>query len=291
VITRATRLAVVLGALCARPAAADPAAPADWQNPEQTAEPAVPGDVRSPEQANRRKSAYTAPRGMLIFELGVFGVGGNEAFARLGATYGLGAGVEIEANLAHAGVGLLNVSAAWHFLDTRHFDLGVGAGFWYGHGEWFWIASGATESVVSKVDALSLPVGLTASALVARWVQLDLGVHYTYGNAFGETDGEDSLFEDAEIGIRQLFVQPGVRFFVSDSTAFELFAKLPTFTDVPRSRGDETLPFADTWSLDAGLRSRLAAGLFGNLRLHYGNVADVVYGAPLYPSFAVEYRL
>jgi hypothetical protein len=82
-----------------------------------------------------------------------------------------------------------------------------------------------------------------------------------------------------------------VRFFVSDNTALELFAKLAAFTDVPGARAETTLPFSKTWTLESGLRSRLADGLFGNLRLHYGDVSNAIYGARLYPSFDLELRL
>jgi len=273
-------------AVAGAPLAAEPAAVAA----EPAAVAAAPlGDLQSPEQRSTRYSAYTVPGGMWAFDIGAFGISGGDAFAKLGAAYGLGAGFEVEANLAHVGVGLLNLSAGWQFIDTRHFDLGIRAGFWYGHGEWLWIAQGAAKSIVSKLDVVSVPVALTASASLASWLQLDLGVQYTYGDIFGATSaGESSLFEDAQLGIRQLFFQPGARFFVSDNTAIELFAKLPVFSEVPTDRTETTLPFSATWAFEAGLRSRLAPGWFGNLRLHYGEVPEVVYGAHLYPSFDVE---
>jgi hypothetical protein len=294
----ALRLALALGALCSRLAAAEPAQPAAVEPAQPVTvsaqpaevEPAQPGDLQSPEQRSTRYSAYSVPSGMLAFDVGAFGISGGDVFAKIGAAYGLGSGFEIEANLAHVGVGLLNISAAWQFIDTRHFALGVRTGFWYGQGEWFWIAQGAAKSLVSKVDVVSVPILLTASAPLTRWLELDLGVQYTYGDVFGATDGERSLLEDAQIGIRQLFFRPGARFFISDNTALELFAKLAAFTDVPTARTATTLPFSKTWTLEGGLRSRLADGLFGNLRLHYGDVSNAVYGALLYPSFDVEWR-
>ena len=282
--THAARVALALGALCSTLAAAEPARPA-------LAQPAPAADLQSPEQLNTRYSAYSVPRGTWALDAGAFGISSGDAFAKLGAAYGLGAGFAIEMNLAHVGVGLLNVSAAWHFIDTRYFDLGVRAGFWYGHGEWFWIAQGAAKSLVSKVDLVSVPVVLTASAPLTRWLQLDLGVQYSYGDVFGATSGEPSILEDAQIGVRQLFFRPGARFFLSDNTALELFARLAAFTEVPTARAEAALPFSETWTLEGGLRSRLAEGLFGNLRLHYGEVSDAIYGATLYPSFDIELRL
>ncbi len=285
-------LALALGAFWTLPGTAAPETPATAEpEPPAAAEPAAPNDLQSPEQLSTRYSAYSVPRGMWALDMGAFGISGGDAFAKLGATYGLGAGLEVEVNLAHVGIGLLNFSANWHLIYTRHFDLGVRAGVWYGHGDWFWIVQGAAKSLVSKVDVVSVPITLTASAPLTRWLQLDLGVQYAYGDIFGATSGDSSILEDAQIGLRQLFFRPGARFFISDNTALELFAKLPAFTDVPTNRIETTIPFSKTWTVEGGLRSRLADGLFGSLRLHYGDIADVLYGARLYPSFDLELHL
>ncbi len=50
------------------------------------------------------------------------------------------------------------------------------------------------------------------------------------------------------------------------------------------------MPFKYTWGLEGGLRSRLARGLFGSVRLNYASVSSLLYGARLYPSFEVEIR-
>jgi hypothetical protein len=283
--------ALALGALFALPAAAQPTPPPEAEPTTAESAAAPPGDLQSPEQRSTRNSAYTTPQGTLAFDLGALGITGGEAYSIFGVAYGLGAGVEIEANLAHMSVGLLNLSAAWHFIDTRYFDLGLRVGVWYGHGAWFWIGTDAVRAVVSNLDVVSLPLLLTASAPLTRWLQLDLGVQYTYADIFGVTTDESSIFEDVEIGVRQLFFRPGARLFVTDSTALELFVKLPAFTDVPTDGGGKTLPFSRTWMLEGGLRSRLADGLFGTLRLHYGDTPGVVYGSVLYPSFDIELHL
>jgi len=251
----------------------------------------APSGLQSAEQISTRYSAYSLAQGMWALDIGAFGISSGDAFAKIGASYGLGGGVQLEANLAHMGLGLLNLSASWHFVDTRYFDLGMSAGFWYGHGEWFWIARGAAKSIASKIDVVSIPIAVTASAPLTSWLQLDLALQYSYGNIYGATTADISLFEDAEIGLQQLFFRPGARLYVSDNTAFELFAKLPVHTDLPRNRAETELPFSKTWSLELGLRSRLTPGVFGNLRLHYGEIGEALYDAALFPSFDVEFRL
>jgi hypothetical protein len=275
------------------PAATEPGAATPATAPVQPAEPPVPplSGLQSPEQVSTRYSAYSLPRGMWALDIGAFGISGGDAFAKIGAAYGLGGGVQLEVNLAHMGLGLLNLSANWQFVDTRYFDLGASIGVWYGHGEWFWIARGAAKTIASKIDVVSIPVAVTASAPLTDWLQLDLALQYTYGDIYGATTADISLFEDAEIGLRQLFFRPGAHLYISDNTSFDLSAKLPVYTDLPRDRAETELPFSRTWTLELGLRSRLTPGVFGNLRLHYGDVGDALYDAPLFPSFDVEFRL
>ena len=102
--------------------------------------------------------------------------------------------------------------------------------------------------------------------------------------------------------MRQLLVRPGVRVFLSDSTELDLSTNLPPYTALPFERESarrdserverfEEVPFSRAWSVELGLRSRFSTQVFGALRLHYGDVARGLYGARLYPSFDVEFRL
>ena len=256
-----------------------------------TAAPAkAEGDLQSPEQASTRYSAYTLPTHVWSVEAGALGVGGGDVVALMGVTYGLGAGLQVSANLAHFSVGMFNAGAAWQFVDTRYFDLAARAGAWYGHGKWYWIATPAAEKLVSKIDVFSVPLELTASSTPARWVELDLSVSYAYATIFGSSPPRRSAFTDNQLGLQQFSLRPGARFFLADHTALELFTKLPLYSAVPLEGTDPTVPFKRTWALEGGLRSRLARGLFGSVRLHYGSISDVLYGARLYPSFEVELR-
>ena len=247
-------------------------------------------DLQSPEQVSTRYSAYSLPARQWGITTGALGVGDGDVFALLAIVYGLGAGVQLNVNLAHAGVGLLNLSAGWHFIDTRYFDLGLRSGLWYGHGEWFWIADPLAKKILAKIDVVKVPIELTASSMPTRWLALDFSSQYNWAKLFGASPDEDSLFSKSQLGMVQFFARPGVRFFISNNTALEFFAKLPFYTALPIGDRGPTLPFKDTWWLEGGLRSRLARGLFGNIRLNYASISDVLYGARLYPAFEVEVR-
>ena len=254
------------------------------------AQESPPGDLQSPEQVNTRYSAYTLPANVWSLESGALGIGGGDVVALLGFTYGLGAGFQVSANLAHFSVGMFNVSAGYHFIDTRYFDLGARIGGWYGHGKWYWIATPAVERLVSHIDVVNVPLELVASSMPTRWLELDFSVAYNWATIFGSSPSERSPFADNEIGLRQFYLRPGARFFISDSTAFEVSAKLPLHTEIPLEDKSPTVPFENTWALEGGFRSRFARGLFGSIRLHYGSISDALYGADVYPSFEIELR-
>jgi hypothetical protein len=263
---------------------------------------AEPGDLQSPENRDRRNTPYALPDGTWGLDIGALGIGGGEAFAKLGVAYGFLDGASVEMNLAHAGLGLLNVAGGYHFLDTRYFDLGVSLGVWYGRGEWVWIVTGVAKDLIRELEVVYVPMRLAASMPVSRFLQFDLALQYSHAEVFGSVDDSDALFLDAQLGMRQFEIRPGVRFFLSDTTELDLTSNLPVYSALPveRARASEdggrnedfvTVPFSEVWSVEVGLRSRFARGLFGSVRLHYGEVAKGLYGAPLYPSFDVELRL
>lgn len=248
------------------------------------------GDLQSPEQVSTRYSAYSLPAHRWSIDIGAGGVDHGDVYALLAVRHGLGAGVQLNVNFAHASVGLFNVSADWHFIDMRYFDLGAHLGAWYGHGAWFWFADPLARKAVSNLDLVKIPLELTASSTLTRWLELDLGVHYSYVKIFGSSASEGSLFTDSELGMQQFLLRPGARLFITDRVALELFAKLPLYSSVPIEGRNPTVPFKRTWGMEVGLRARLARTLFGNVRLNYAPLSELVYGARIYPSFEIEVR-
>ena len=283
-------LALAFGALHAPTAGAESRSPAEAN------------DLQSAANRDRRNTPYALPSGTWGIDVGALGLGGGEAFAKLGVAYGFFDGAELELNLAHAGVGLVNLAGRCHFLDTRYFDLGAALGVWYGRGEWVWIVTGPTKEAIRELEVLYVPVLLAASMPLSRWFQLDLDVQYNHAEVFGTVTDRDDLFTDAGLGVRQFELRPGARFFLSARTELDLSSNLPIYSAIPveRARASDdggrnedfvTVPFSEVWSVEAALRSRFAKGLFGSVRVHYGEIARGLYGSPLYPSFDVELRL
>jgi hypothetical protein len=287
-------LVLVLALLStARPAAAEPSD--------------EPSGLRSPDQRSLRYSAYTLPKGMWAFEGGLLGVTSEELYGSLGVKYGLPAGLELDINLAHYAVGVFNLSARWNFLELSRFALAANVDFTYGHGAWMWIVGPLAKQVLQDTDLISIPFGLTASAAVLDWLQLDLGVSYRYATVFGTLGEGGNFYANAEIGARQVLLRPGARLFVSDATALEFGFDLPVYTWVPiegeitaelRNRGFErsgsggaTVSLSETWKFETGVRSRLAPWLFCTLRIHYGRANKLLYSTTIGPSMSLEFRL
>lgn len=259
-----------------------------------------PADLQSVTQRDTRNSAYSLPRGTWGFGAGAFGLGGGDAIAKLGVAYGLGAGVEMQINVAHASVGILNFATFWQFIDTPHFALAARAGIWYGHGEWFWILTEPGEDLVSDIDVLNVPLILAASMPISKQFQFDFDVRYTYANIYGAFTQVGAIFRDPPFGLRQFELRPGVRIFLTDTTELDITANLPLYSSRSYARPEgmmadgqdfKKVPFSDTWGAEFGPRSRLMENLFGSVRLHYSAIARGFYGTSLYPSFDVELRL
>jgi len=99
--------------------AATSASPPPPSVPPATAPENATVDLQSPAQASTRYSAYTLPAHMVAFDSGALGIGGGDVVALMGISYGLGAGFQMSANLAHFAVGMFNLGAGYHFIDTR----------------------------------------------------------------------------------------------------------------------------------------------------------------------------
>lgn len=291
-------LSAVTSAALADPAA--PTAPVTPAAPAAPAAPADPGDLQQPDQRDTRNSAYSLPRGTWGFDVGALGLGGGDAYAKLGVAYGVGAGVELQVNLAHFSVGLMNFAAYWQFVETPHFSLAARAGVWYGKGNWIWILTEAGQNLLGDISALNVPLVLASSMPISKRLQFDFDLQYTYADIFGSLTDSGERLRQAPFGMRQFAVRPGVRIFLTDNTEFDLSSQLPIYSarTYLRPMGDNSdsaefkkIPFSETWGVELGLRSRFSRALFGTVRFHYSRIARGLYGAAFFPSFDLDFRL
>jgi hypothetical protein len=275
--------------------------------------PTAPGahesaDLRSLGQRSTRNSAYTLPSGMWTFDLGMLGVTGDDLYGRLGAAVGLNHGFQIEANLGHWIAGLFGISARWNFLDTKRIALRADLGVVYAHGAWLWVLNDIGQKVVADSDLIAFPVGLTMTLPCTEWLEFDLAAQYQYSEVYGSVGTGERFYADTQFGARQFLIRPNARVFLSESTAFEFAARLPAYNKVPYEidssvnlrlgrgysnvrDGYAQVDFSQGWGLEFGVRSRIRKWLFLTTRLDAGPLAKRIYGAPLYPSFNLEFRV
>ena len=268
--------------------------------------PTAGAGLQSPEQRSTRFSAYSLPNKVWSLDTGALGVNSSELYGLLGVSRGFKHGFQLDLNLVHWGVGLFGFDVRWSFFERPHFALQVNTGFHYAHGDWIWIVGDVAHDALSNSNMVGFPVGVTATAPLTRWLQVDLVTQYQFAQSWGSF-GNGSFYADSQVGARQFYFRPTLRLFASDATAFEFGFKLPAYTEVPvavdstvtvagRTRESSRSsyvsgPFKDTWNMELGARSRLRPRLYATVRLHLGQVSKSIYGAPLYPSFTLEFRL
>lgn len=263
-------------------------------------------DFFAPEERTRVDTAYTLAPGQFALEVGVLGLGDDEVFSQIGLSYALPFNIEISANLAHAGVGIVNLQTKWNFIDTKHFALAARMGVVWVNGEWVWILPPVNRAAINEIDAVMLPVGVVASAPVTDWFQADLDVGYTHAEVFGEVDG-NRIYADLKLGARQFSLQPSIRFFFLEAAEFYMTAFIAPYTGVPgnaetqvtlmpgvyagaQSGGFVTRPIEDTFRLKWGVRSAISKTFFVNFALQWAEAAQTLYGTRLSPAFDIEFR-
>lgn len=308
-----TRLALALMAcmILVSPALAQESAPSGkppsgaTQAP-PSADPAVTSDIRSPSARSTRYSAYVLSRKTASIDLGFLGISGDELYGRLGTSVGLGYGLQLEANLGHWVAGLFGLNVKWAFFENEHVALSAQVGFLYAHGGWLWLLDELGQTVFSDSDLFGVPLGVTVSVPWTRWLQFDLLLEYQYSKLFGSINAGGSFYAETQFGARQLLAWPTLRVFITPQSNFHFTARLPLYNRVPYEidstlelgkgysnvrDGYASLDFSQGWALEFGVRSQVRRWLFVNTRLHVGQIAKAVYGAVIYPSFNLEFRV
>lgn len=266
--------------------------------------PPPPPRITDPESRSTRSTAYALPRGTVSVSTSLLGVTTNELYGSLGVAFGLGAGVQLGANLAHLGAGLFNLGAKWQFLDQKLLSLSVAFSPAYAHGDWIWVA--AAENLVAGFDVWAFPVELSASSRPNDWLELDLTAAYTDIEIVGDIDS-DSLVLDAQLAQRQFHLRPRVWVHLLERSSLFAEATLPLFTSIPvageatvvvgdgvvvggTSGGRRVLDLGETYVLSLGARSMINRHFYVDIQANFGPRIDRIYGTFLAPRVSFEAR-
>jgi hypothetical protein len=262
-------------------------------------------DVTSPAGRDITDTAFSLPKGVWEVQVGILGVSTNDLFGNVGIYRGFGHGIQLGANLLHAGAGLFNLALDWTFLDRERWALAVGFHPSYAHGSWLWLLSDENE-IVGDLDLFILPLSLTGSVLPMPWLQFDLMAEFMDSEVLGNANGNSLIF-DAHLAARRFSLDPAVRIHLMKRVSLYVTSRLPLWTRVPgsvegeaviapgvivggRSSGSRKVPFSEQYLVTWGVRSVLAKGVFANFALNYGGGAELLYGHPLYPRFSMHFR-
>ena len=138
-------------------------------------------DFQAPEERPLQGTAYTPAAKQKTFTAGIFGTTYAEMVAAIGIAYAPTRFWDVGINLAHLGMGVLNVDTKLNLLDRKGFGLGYDVGFIYGHGDWIWALPALEKTLISGIDMFVIPLQLTFSADATKWLHFDLTAEYDEG--------------------------------------------------------------------------------------------------------------
>jgi len=251
-----------------------------------------------------RLSAYALPARTFSFGVKLLGLTSEEMFASLGFQYGLGKGVQVGANLAHMGLGLLNLSGKWTFFDKGPVAVAVGVDPIFVNGDWLWIVR--MKQLFAGIDTLLLPVQVSASVLATPWLQFDLSARYMAGIITGNV-ATTNIGIDADLTAHEFALFPAVRFHLLGRSTLMVGATLPLYRAAPAAAevevelapgviaggtldGTKTKSLDQTYRIEVGIRSMVTRRVFLEFGLNFGAQVEFLYGSPVYPRLGVEAR-
>jgi len=231
-------------------------------------------DFAAPEQRITDGTAYTLTHRQMRVNAGLVGVGTADMGVNVGLAYGVGDWIEFGVNLAHAGVGLLNVTTKVNLVDQPLWGLGLQLQARWLHGSWMWILPADTREQLADVDYVDLPLSVIASFPLFRWMGLHLQFGYSHSEVFGNVQGNDAAL-DGRAGTREVFLEPVIRFYLWERLALTFGTHLPLYARaaVRAAAEDQLEP-----DLIVGVNSALwrdvpfnvLASYYGGIELQFG---------------------
>jgi hypothetical protein len=266
---------------------------------------AAPRDFQAPAERIVDRTAYTLTARQVRIDAGLVGLGTDDLGVNLGVAYGLTDWVELRLNLAHFGIGMLNVAAQFNLVDRRWWGLGVVLGLRWLRGDWLWLLRERTREQLAGVDMLGFPLEVVGSFPLLRWMGLHLKLAYTHSEVFGDIAFDEAALEGTA-GVRHLYVEPVVRFYLWRRMAVTLGARLPLFARAAvqgateaevepalivgvRGAGWQDIAFDKLASYYGGLEWRFGRVTHLQLFLTHGPLNDVI-GTPVLPSINFYWR-
>lgn len=183
-------------------------------------------------------TAYTLPPGEVKLGVGLVGTTIEDVGASIPVEVGLPAGFQIGTNAAHDVVALVNVTAKWNPLDTKHAALGVQAGFKWFNPSNLWLLPDDVREELGSLDLFIIPVWVIGTFPVVDWFDATLGIGYTHSEASGEY-ATGSALADGYVAAREITLHPRLSFYPGDVVAIVVGAWVPVWARAVASAAAE----------------------------------------------------
>jgi len=185
-------------------------------------------DFYDPQQRITDATAYALSNREVRVDTGLLGTGVQDLGANIDVAVGVGRGAQVSTNAAHLSLGIINASTKYTFVDRPRFGLGAQASFLWTRPTLIWLLPNEVTEPLKDIDLLIVPLELTASFPLARWVSLHLGGGYTHAELFGRI-GNDASYFNAGLGARMVHLEPVVHFYLGNRVALILGGEAPVY--------------------------------------------------------------
>ncbi|MCP4197678.1 MAG: hypothetical protein GY762_11065 [Proteobacteria bacterium] len=266
-------------------------------------------NFQAPKERITNGTAYTLTKGEMQVNVGVLTTELQNFGVEAGFTYGFGKHGEVAANLGHAGLGILNVRCKYNFIDEKWWALGIQLGLIWIRPSAVWILGEPTRQRYEGLDILSFPLEISSSFPVADWVGLSLTAGYAHTEIFGTIDDQVRFF-DGSMGMRQLYLEPLVMFYIAQQAAVYIGAHLqvwgaartrverveseilPGFNAGARSDDWIDIPFEERSHLAVGFELRFGKTFHTRLNILYNGAfsRNGIVRVPIAPALEMYWR-
>lgn len=264
-------------------------------------------DFRAPDERIIHGTAYTLEKNEARIDAGIVGTGLQELGLNLGVQGGVTKRLQLGANMAHFGLGIVNGQAKVNAVDMRRFGLSVQSGIAYARPQAIWILPKSLRDEFGPGHLIVVPTTLQTSYPLLDWLQLNLGAGYEYASAFG-TFNPESLYVAGGLTQQEVYFRPRIDFFAAKRVAFSLAARLPAWTARQTAVAGEQevspgvvgglvgvdwqrVPFADAMRYSLVIETRFGENTHLQVAAQYGGFFNKVGGWPVVPAVNLYWRL